>query len=137
MSSEAVLSSPDVVALVLSHVGPATFGVASLVCWTWHRVCRSDEPLLLTVMRGGLTKTTLMHLLVLTSQQADALPHTTHRRLRGGHYHLYDERAVAASGGIEAWRARLQTRRCLVVRQKRRRVHNHTQYHKRAVILPL
>ena len=112
----AVVSDDDLVALILSQgIGPASFGAASLVCKSWLCACRSDERVLRGVARyqGGLTKGAFMKLFAITSKEADALPHSLHKRYGGGTYFLYRDNAVDAGlsvGGMEEWQRRLHLR---------------------------
>ena len=113
---DAVVSDDDLVALILSQgVGPTSFAAASLVCKSWLRACRSDERVLRGVARyqGGLTKGAFMKLFAITSKEADALPHSLHKRYGGGTYFLYRDNAVDAVlsvGGMEEWQRRLHLR---------------------------
>ena len=113
---DAVVCDDDVVALILSQgVGPASFAAASLVCRAWLRLCRFDERVLrgAALYQGGLTKGAFMKLFAITSKEADASPHSTHKRYGGGVYFLYSNsavEAVLAAGGMREWRRRMRFR---------------------------
>ena len=54
-----------------------------------------------------------MKLFAITSIEADALPHSSHKRYGGGVYYLYTDNAVnaiLAAGGIREWQRRLHLR---------------------------
>eukprot|EP00966_Prymnesium_polylepis_P291044 6721769-Prymnesium_polylepis.1 len=54
-----------------------------------------------------------MKLFALSSQEADALPRSTHRRFGGGTYFIYRIDAIdtlLANNGMEEWRKRLHNR---------------------------
>ena len=112
---EEVLASPDLMAHVLQFVGPSGHAAATRVCTLWHSVCRTDPDVLRAVAayQGSLTKTDLMCMFALSPQEADRLPRTVHRRVRGGSFHLYGAEAVDAlvtANGLIAWHARLKHR---------------------------
>ena len=112
----AVVSDADLVALILAcGIGPTSFAAASLVCRTWAYVCRTDERVLrgAAQYQGGLTKSAIMRLFALSSQQADALPRAMYARFRGGMYYQYRSDAIdtiLAIGGMEEWRKRRSRR---------------------------
>ena len=109
----AVLSSPDLLGLVLGCVGPVTFACARRVCKAWLDVCSTDERVLRSVAlySGGLTKSTFTRLFAVSGPEADTLPRSTYRRAAGGKYFLYGADAVdtvLADGGLARRRGRLQ-----------------------------
>ena len=113
---ESVLADADLVGVILGgNVGPTTFAAASCVCRTWAAVCKTDERVVrgAAIYTGGLTKSALMKLFVIFSQEADALPRSTHKRFGGGTYYLYKIDAIdtlLANKGMEEWRRRLHDR---------------------------
>ena len=111
-----VVANADMIAVILAgNIGPLTFEAASLVCKTWLSVCRTDERILrgATSYQGGMTKGALMKLFAIASQEADALPRTSHKRYGGGSYFLYRKDAIdalLAKDGFETWQKRLNVR---------------------------
>eukprot|EP00966_Prymnesium_polylepis_P274395 6339617-Prymnesium_polylepis.1 len=111
-----VLDDPDLVGLILAgNVGPSTFAVVSSVCKTWLSVCRVDMRVLRGVAQyqGALTKGALTKLFAISSQEADALPRTSHKRYSGGMYFLYQMDAIdslLSRGGMQEWQRRLKER---------------------------
>jgi len=115
LAVSSVVLSPDLVTLILTdNIGPITFAAASLVCKVWLSVCRSDAAVLrgVALYQGGLTKHVFTKLFAVTYREAEALPHTTHKRHGGGTYFLYREAAVNAvlARGVGEWRRRLRLR---------------------------
>lgn len=117
VARDTVCSEPDLVALILrGNVGMSTFESASLVCKAWLGVCRGDEGLLrgVALYTEGLTKGAFLKLFAVSSSEAAALPHTSHKRYGGGSYFLYRQPAVdavlARDGAMAAWRERLRRR---------------------------
>ena len=115
--SAEVLSNTDIVLLILrGNVGPSTFCAASEVCHAWHAVCRSDVELLRStaLYQGGLTKTALCGLFVLTSTEAAALPHKEHwLKWTRKKCYIFSKPAVEqllASDGFVRWHHRLSRR---------------------------
>ena len=113
---DAVVADVDLVGVILAgNIGPSGFAAASLVCKVWLSVCRMDERVLrgVAAYQGGLTKGVFMKLFAISSQEADALPRTKHKRYGGGVYFLYHREAVdaiLAAGGITNWRTGLRLR---------------------------
>lgn len=113
---ESVLADADLVSVVLAgSIGPSAFAAASCVCKTWLTVCRTDKRVLrgAAQYQGGLTKSTLMKLFAISSQVADALPRSAHKRFGGGVYYIYQIDAVdtlLANKGMDEWRSRLHHR---------------------------
>ena len=84
---EGVLADADLVGVILAgNVGPSAFAAASCVCKTWATVCKTDERVVrgAALYTGGLTKSALMKLFAISSQEADALPRSTHKRFGEG-----------------------------------------------------
>ena len=113
---ESVLADADLVGVILAgNVGPSAFAAVSCVCKTWAMVCKTDERVVrgAALYTGGLTKSALMKLFAISSQEADALPRSTHKRFGGGTYYLYQINAIdtlLANKGMEEWRRRLLNR---------------------------
>jgi len=110
-----VLSNMDLISLVLRSIDPRTYVHARRVCKAWLDVCRSDEAVLRGVSQyhGKMTKSRVIDLWALSSQQADSLPRTIHPRYRGGIFFLYDDAAVdlmLANGGMAGLACRLRDR---------------------------
>ena len=116
----------DLVALILrNNVGVWTFVQASAVCKQFHRVCRSDESLLVSaaLYTGGLTKAHFAGLFALSPVECKRFTHKVIHRTFGGVYCLFGttaiEHVMRAVGGIEGWRARVAAR-VPVMRPQRR-----------------
>ena len=111
---DAVLSNSDLVTLILrGRMSPYMYFAASLVWNTWYEVCRTDEALLrlVALYQGSLTRSAFARLFALPYRQVVQIPHSTHIRMNGGIYHLYDKNAVdtvlAPPFGFKQWRDRL------------------------------
>jgi hypothetical protein len=77
-----VLADADLVGVILAgNVGPSSFAAVSCVCRTWATVCKTDERVVrgAALYTGGLTKSALMNLFAISSQEADGLPRSTHK----------------------------------------------------------
>ena len=113
---EGVLADADLVGVILAgNVGPSAFAAVSCVCKTWATVCKTDKRVVrgAALYTGGLTKSALMKLFAISSQEADALPRSAHKRFGGGSYYLYQINAIdtlLANKGMEEWRRRLHNR---------------------------
>lgn len=108
----------DLLAMIVrNNVGLWTFVQCSAVCKRLHRLCQSDESLLLSaaLYTAALTRTRFMGLFALTHAECSRFPHTVVTRgWASGNYSLYHreaiEHALRTIGGMAGWRTRLAAR---------------------------
>ena len=112
-----VMGNQDLVQLILHHaqLSPVAFVAASRVSKTWHTVCKLDDSLVRSAAKNsGVTKTVLMGLFAMSSDEVNRLPRTTKRRWGGGIIYIYSvggvEEAWGVVGGVDRWHVRLSKR---------------------------
>lgn len=125
-----VLGSVDLAGLVAEHLNHTSLVALSRVSRGARSALRGairGAPNLLVKAAcnaGALTKTQLMGWFALTSAEADALPRSQYKRMRGsGFYFLYRsnafDRALAVLPSIDEWEARLRARASAETRHHR------------------
>lgn len=122
MTAEAILESEDLMSLIVTYLDPTSImalGRVSRSARTGLRAAIRGAPDLLVraaCNAAALTKTQLMGWFALTSFEADALPRSKYKRLRGrGYYFLYraaafDQALDGCLGSAKEWEARLRAR---------------------------